>query len=329
MFILIFSLSIILSFLLVALIRKISYKLKILDFPDIPRKIHKIPVPLLGGIGIYLCFLIFGFLVKKNSVFFSIVLSGLILHINGFLDDKYKLTPKKQLIGVILASLVPILIGIKIKFITNPLYFFGISNSQTIILPDIFKIILTFLWILILTYSTKLLDGLDGLVSGISTIGYLIIFLVSLIYNYELIALYALILAGANIGFLFWNFYPAKIFLGEGGSTFAGFSLAVLSISGTAKISITLLVLGLPILDLLAVMISRIKSHQSIFKGDNRHFHFKLLKLGLSERKSVVLYWICAIALGILGISLNDKLRIFLLLIIIIAFSLIYRCIKK
>ena len=152
-------------------------------------------------------------------------------------------------------------------------------------------------------YTTKILDGLDGLVSGIIAIGAFIIFLFTISEQYYQgdIAIASIILFGACLGFLILNWHPAKIFLGEGGSVFLGFSLGVLAIISGGKIAIALLIMGIPILDVLWSIIRRLIAGKNPFKaGDRKHLHFRLLDLGLSQKKAVLIYYVIA---GIFGLS--------------------------
>jgi UDP-GlcNAc:undecaprenyl-phosphate GlcNAc-1-phosphate transferase len=319
-FILIFLISIFLSAVLTLLIRRLALKFNIVDQPEIGgRKIHLKPVPLLGGLAIFLTFFLILFLVyfspfwpMKKIGFFEVLpknlnlvtikqiaglfVAGLILVIGGFLDDKYHLKPKQQIIWPILAALVVIISGIGIRYINNPFgsgfwhfdqwkfEIFRIKGVPFYFTPlaDLF----TFIWLMILMYSTKLLDGLDGLVSGISIIGGLAIAGLCLFTQFYQpdVAILALIFAGASLGFLFFNFHPAKIFLGEGGSLLAGFMLGSLAIISGGKIATAFLVLALPILDVIWVVVRRIfVEHHSPFLADRKHLHFRLLDIGLGS----------------------------------------------
>jgi UDP-GlcNAc:undecaprenyl-phosphate/decaprenyl-phosphate GlcNAc-1-phosphate transferase len=188
---------------------------------------------------------------------------------------------------------------LKIDYITNPLQAGGLIHFGLIS-----GVVLAGLWLLGMMYTTKFLDGLDGLVAGISSIAAFFIFLVSLRWDVSLSAtgLWALMLLGASLGFFIFNYRPAKIFLGEGGSVFIGFTLGVLSIISGSKITTTLLVMGLPILDVVWVVISRLLSKKSPFSGDRRHLHYRLLDFGFTRDQAVWLLWLLAIAFGALGI---------------------------
>lgn len=306
-----------------------------MDEPTEKRKIHKKPTPLLGGLAIFLSF----FLVLGYYAFFTdkvlggqilgkhligIFLGGLILMIGGFLDDKYNLKPKWQIIWPILAVIVVILSGIGITYITNPLggvlrldewqkiifWWHGIPYKITLF-ADIF----TFVWLLGMMYTTKFLDGLDGLTSGVTTIGAVIIFFVSLMAEVSQpeTAMLSIILAGACAGFLVWNFNPAKIFLGEGGSLFTGFMLGVLSIIAGGKIATTLLVMGLPILDAFLVLLQRLIARKSLVLADQRHLHFRLLDAGLSQRQAVFSLYLVTLVFGTSTLILKSEGKLFAL----------------
>jgi len=307
------------SFIFAFFIRKFSLRYNIVDDPAKrpASKIHDRPVALLGGVAIFLSFnlivlfslkyLLGGYLLPKYL--WGIFLGGLILMIGGFLDDKFNLRPKYQIIFPALASLTIIASGIGIEYITNPLggiFYLQQININLFNLNDLpYKVTLladlfTFLWLMGMMYTTKILDGLDGLVSGITAIGSFIVFFLSLSVEVDQpeTAMLAIILAGAAIGFLILNFNPAKIYLGEGGSLFTGFMLGVLAIISGGKIATALLIMGIPILDLAWVIIRRLfKDKKSPFKSaDRKHLHFRLLDIGFSHRQAVLfLYFLITI----------------------------------
>jgi len=301
----------VLSIILVPLIRRLALKWQVVDQPSEERKVHKMPTPLMGGLAIFISTWIVMFVVRyfdlanfskiPDKFLWGVLIGGIFLMIGGLLDDKYNLKPSKQLIWPILASLAILFVGIRIGFITNPT---GGPDNAIVYLGPMIGIILTFIWIVGMMYTTKFLDGLDGLVSGITIIASIVIFLLSLDWDVPMSAtgVWALALAGAAAGFLIFNWHPAKIFLGEGGSLWIGFMLGVLSIISGSKITTTLLVIGIPVLDVMWVIIRRLASHQSPFKGDSKHLHFQLLNLGLSQRKVVMLLYLISLIFGAIAV---------------------------
>jgi len=238
-----------------------------------------------------------------------------------------------------LATLIIISAGIGINHVRNPLggiisfknwdlilfYWQGLPYKITL-MADLF----TLIWLLGMMYTSKLLDGLDGLVSGITIIGSLIIFGIAMSKNVAQpnTGLIALILASAFLGFLIFNFHPAKIFLGEGGSLFAGLMLGVLAIISGSKVATTLLIMGIPILDVVWVIARRIFSRKTISLADRKHLHFRLLDIGLSQRQAVIFMYILTALFGSAALFLQTygklvALIILAIVMLIMALSLI------
>ena len=307
-----FLISLFLSLLITPLVKKLSVRLGIIDLPKSPRKLHSGPVPLIGGLAIFLSFsvtliayLIFGhpdLNIIPLKFFIGILFGGLVLIVGGIFDDKFNLPPKILWLFPALASLIIVWsgIGVGITKISNPFgspIFIGYNISYFMFHISL-SAVLVWLWLMGMIFTTKLLDGLDGLCSGIAFIGGLTMFAISLgdKINQPITASIAIIFSGSLLGYLFFAFFPASIFLGEGGSTFLGFMLGVLSVILGAKIATALLVMGIPILDVAWVIIRRLWYRTSPFSGDRRHLHFRLLDIGLSQRQAVlVLYAISAI----------------------------------
>ncbi|MDO9399692.1 MAG: MraY family glycosyltransferase [bacterium] len=319
-FFLIFILTVLFVVVFTLLIKYIAVKFNIVDKPNQERKFHKKNIPLLGGIAIFLAFfialyifqdkLLIGDLTIKHWIGFFI--GGVWLMIGGFLDDKYNLPPSYQIIFPLLAIISVISGGVGIEKITNP--FGGFIN-----IGFLSSILIAF-WLLGMMYTTKLLDGLDGLVSGTTAIGALIIFLFTMTTKYYQpdIGLASLILCASCVGFLFFNFCPAKIFLGEGGSLFLGYALGVLAIISGGKIAIALLVMGIPILDIVWTIIRRMIVGKNPFKfADRKHLHFRLLDLGLSVRQTVLVYYFFATIFGLSAIFLQSKGKLYALIILL------------
>ncbi|MFA6028142.1 MAG: MraY family glycosyltransferase [Patescibacteria group bacterium] len=336
-FILAFALSAFFSFVLM----KVAAYLNIVDDPQKrpERKIHQKPMPLLGGLAIFLSFnlavlfsyadLTGGYLLTKYL--WGIFFGGLVLMIGGILDDKWDLKPKWQIIFPILSAITVVASGVGIEYITNPLggiFYLNQINFTLFTLGDLpYKITLladlfTIIWMMGMMYTTKILDGLDGLVSGITAIGAFIIFCVSISQEVAQpeTATLAIILSGACLGFLLLNFHPAKIYLGEGGSLFAGFMLGVLSIISGGKIATALLIMGIPILDLAWVIIRRfLKEKKSPFKtGDRRHLHFQLLDIGFSHRSAVIFLYFLTTIFGLSTLFLESSQKLIALGVLVV-----------
>lgn len=317
-----FFTALILALVFTPSVKFLAQNLKIVDLPA-PRKIHQKPVPLLGGLAVFLAFsltvIIFWRLGEiadakiSDAYILAILLGGLILMIGGFLDDWLNLKPWQQLIFPLLAILLILTAGIKITCISSP--FGGI-----LAIPAEFGVLTAFFWLLGLVYTTKVLDGLDGLVSGITVIGSLIIFIVSLSWDVPSsgTSVLALILAGAGSGFLFFNWQPAKIFLGEGGSVFCGFILGTLAIISGSKIATALLIMGIPILDVFWVISRRLWQGKSPASADNKHLHFRLLDLGLSHRQAVIFLYAVTAAFGLASLFLSSPGKLAALAVLVL-----------
>jgi len=323
----IFILSVILSVIFTLILRFIAKRLNIVDKPDKDRKIHKGAIPLLGGVAIFFSFFAMLFIAREDILarglseihLLSFFIGALIIVIGGFIDDKYNIAPQWQIIFPILASIVVIIGGIGIIKITNPtgglFYFSGILG-----------IILTFLWLMGMMYTTKLLDGVDGLVSGLGVISGLIIFLFTMTTKYYQpdVGLMGLIFMAVALGFLIFNFYPAKIFLGEGGSLLIGYIIAVLAIISGGKIAIALLIMGIPIMDVIWIILRRLWQKKNPFKtADGQHLHHRFLDMGLSQRQTVFIYYILAAIFGSTALFLQSQGKMIALGILAITMVLI------
>ncbi|MGE5425805.1 MAG: epoxyqueuosine reductase QueH [Bacillota bacterium] len=301
----------IISFLVGRGVISVAERFHIVDSPDGVRKLQSKPIPLLGGTAIFISFF------TGLAVFLPTLLSGdldishwigffagaSVLMLGGFLDDKYDLNPRIQIIFPIIASIAPIIGGVGIERLSNP--FGGIFA-----VPALLSAALIMVWLLGMMYTTKLLDGVDGLVSGLGVIGALVIFLFTSTTRYFQpdIALAAWIFSAACLGFLVLNFNPAKIYLGEGGSLLIGYVLGVLAIISGGKIAIALLVMGLPVLDVAWTIVRRLLRGRNPFRfADRSHLHHRLLDLGLSPRQTVVIFYAFAAAFGASGLFLQSR----------------------
>ncbi len=344
-----FFTALIIAWLATWLVRRWAIKFQVFDEPG-PRKIHRRAIPLLGGVGVYVSLvlsililwphLLDGIIVSKYLL--GIIVAGGLLVIGGVLDDKFNLPPRRQIIFPILASLVIVISGIGIKYITNPWGGYLHFDEWKLLLfwhagvPYYFTVaadVFTFVWLMGMMYVTKLLDGLDGLASGIGVIGSFIIFGVSLFWdvNNSATSLLALILAGALTGFLLWNWHPAKIFLGEGGSVLIGFVLGVLAIISGGKIATALLIMGIPILDVVWVIVRRLFfDRQSITQADRQHLHHRLLDVGFSHRGAVIFLYVVTAIFGLSSIwqVTGGKIKTLVALVVFMAILAYYLLFK-
>jgi len=318
-FLISFSSSLVFTFI----VKKIALANNITDKPTAKRKIHKKPVPLLGGVSLFISFFVsagvlffLGYFTRGDippALILSLFIGALIIIVGGVIDDAVSLPPKFQIIFPIVSILPLLIAGVRVIFVTNP--FGGVIEVNSL-----FSVVITFGWLLGMMYTTKLLDGLDGLLTGVGFIGSLIIFIVSLFWNqpFSSTSVLSIIFSGILLGFLFFNFHPAKIFLGEGGSLFVGYMLGLLSIISGSKIATTLLIMGLPIIDVFWVIFRRFQSNISITTSGTDHFHFQLLKRGMSHRTAVVFLYSIALFFGMLSLFLKTPGKIIALFLLLI-----------
>ena len=296
------------------------------------RKVHTRPIPRIGGVGIYLAFLASIFVMialtrPEGEVLREVVgllVSGSLMFAVGIIDDYKNLPAKVKLLGQIFAAAVLVIgFDVRIDFVSDP---FG-----DYIYLEWFAIPATIFWLVGLTNTVNLIDGLDGLAAGISGIAAITILLVALEHNFLLVAILAAALAGAAVGFLFYNSNPARIFMGDSGSLFLGFMLAGISVVGVVKsaATITLLVsvlaLGLPIFDTTFAIVRRYRGGQPIFKPDKGHLHHRLLKLGFTQRQAVFLMYVISAMLGLSAIALTEvSNQIAVLILALIVITIFY-----
>ena len=268
-------------------VKKIAIQVGAMDIPN-ERKVHKKPIPRLGGLGIYLGFL-FGYMVFGNpsAGMNSILIGSFVLLLVGVMDDINPLKPMTKFFGQLIAAAILIFYG---NIIMDKATVFGFAINF-----GYFSYLLTFIFIIGCINVINLIDGLDGLSGGTCAIFYSTIGIIAFMKGNALAfnVILAFIMLGCTLGFLFHNFYPAKIFSGDSGSMFQGFMIAVISLLGfktTAMISffVPILILGIPILDTLFAIIRRMLKKQPFYMPDKSHLHHQLLKLGLSHRNTVL-----------------------------------------
>lgn len=330
-----FFLAFIVSLFFTLVARNIMRYFKIIDLPKTKeRKIHRGKIPYGGGLAIYVSFFLVVFLIFKFTNYFGVNITakellalfvgGGILMVGGILDDKYVLKAKQQIWFPITAAILIMLFGIGPGVITNP---FGGTVDLNIYNLGFLSLanILVFFWLMCMMYTTKFLDGLDGLVAGVVGIGAIMIGFLSLqkLWYQPDVALISFVFSGAILGFLIWNWHPAKIFLGEGGSLFAGFILGSLAVIAGGKIATALLVMGIPVLDLVRVIVIRLTKNKPVYVGDNEHLHFKLLQSGLSHKQAVLLLYSISFLFGVTTLFLQSRQKLIALLFLFILMLLL------
>lgn len=308
----------IIAVLITPIVRYLAERTGAVDVPRPPRNLHTHTVAKLGGLAIFFSVAIAMLLyVHAGAIdplivpfrfLWAVLLGGVVLVVGGFLDDKYELPPYILWIFPTVAALIVVLsgIGVGIKFISNP---FGAPISLDFgVLGVPASGIFIFVWMLGMMFTTKFLDGLDGLVAGIGLIAGLTLFALSLTDSVQqpITASLAIILVGALAGYLVYAFHPASIFLGEGGSTLIGFILGVLSVILGGKIATALLVMGIPILDVAWVILQRLWSGKSPFRGDRLHIHFKMIDLGFSQRQIALVLYALSAGFGFTAVFLQS-----------------------
>lgn len=282
------------------------------------RDVHKNPVPRLGGIAIFSSFwlVMIGYMLfcpdKLHFVdqkvlgidlnLWGVIFGSIILLILGIMDDTKGVKPWPKLFWQVVAASLVVIFGIKIWWFSNPL------GGANIILGSLTYVFVP-LWIVLVINVMNWLDGLDGLADGVSFIALIILAILSLkpAVNQPATALISMILAGASLGFLFYNFNPAKIFLGDSGSMFLGFMIAVSSIISGGKIATALLVLGIPILDAFWVILRRLYSGKSPMEADKLHLHHRFLQIGLNQKQTVLIFYFIAALFGIFALQNGTK----------------------
>ena len=294
----------VISFVLTPLVKAMSVRLGFVDIPKDERRMHAKPIPTIGGIGIFLAFLLvvlFTCDLSRETV--SMLCGSLIIVIMGILDDKFDLNAKLKFVIQIVAAAIPVSQGCVIHMITNPFAFWGNAYIDF----GVLSIPITIIWIVALTNAVNFIDGLDGLSVGICSISTLTMGIIALSMGQGAEALILAALLGACLGFLPYNFNPAQIFMGDTGATFLGFMLGCMSVGGLFKLyaaisfAVPLLILGVPLFDICFAFIRRIWNRVSPMHADRSHIHHRLIDSGFNQRQSVTILYIAACILGILA----------------------------
>ena len=325
-----FIVSFAFTFATTPLVRRFAFKIGAIDIPKDNRRMHKKPTPRIGGLAI-----IFGFTVatlcfaQPSRQLYGTLAGAAIIAVMGVIDDCKNLPAKLKFVIQIIAALVVVFAGdIKIDVFTNPNF---LSDNPYWVLPEWLSVTLTVIWIVFITNAVNFIDGLDGLAAGVSAIMSITLVFISIRVGEYSIAILGIALMGSCFGFLPFNFNPAKIFMGDTGSTFLGFMLATLSIQGVFKsyavisFAVPLLILGLPLFDALFAMIRRILRGQSPMTADRGHLHHRLVDMGFSQKQTVFILYAISGVLGITAVLLAESgvLRALLLVICVLILLLI------
>lgn len=333
-----FLIALTVAYVVTPLVIKLAYKLGAIDVPKDNRRVHTVPIPRLGGLAIFIGFMVSVLVTfKLDTRLLGVIAGSIIIVIMGIFDDIKPLSAKVKLLVQILVAGLVVYCGVRINFITNPLsYLFG-GADKTFIQFGNWSYPLTMIWIVGITNAINFIDGLDGLAAGISTISAVTLSMVAIILGQDYMAVMALTLAGATIGFLPYNFNPAKIFMGDTGSLFLGYMLSVISIMGVLKsaaalsILVPIFAIGLPIFDTLMAIIRRSLSGRSPMEADKGHLHHKLLDRGLSQKQAVLTLYSISTVLGFSAVVLVEatlKVAIVLVLVVFLLGSMGVRYLK-
>ena len=320
--------ALVISFLMTPVVKTFAYKVGAVDVPKDARRMHKIPIPRLGGLAIFIGFMVSVLVlgnVRGNGQMQSILLGSVIIVVLGVVDDIMALPAMLKFVVQIAAALIPALNGVVIQAFSNPNIF---SDSLYWVLGPL-SVPFTVLWIVAITNAVNLIDGLDGLANGVSAISATTMLVIALLASEAEAAVVMAALVGACVGFMPYNLNPAKMFMGDTGATFLGYILATMSIQGLFKFyavisfAVPFLILGLPIFDTAFAFIRRIAHGQSPMHADRGHIHHRLIDMGLNQKQAVATLYVISAMLGLSAVVLTtggeQKAMLFFLALCIVA----------
>ncbi|MCQ6276838.1 undecaprenyl/decaprenyl-phosphate alpha-N-acetylglucosaminyl 1-phosphate transferase [Bacillus sp. V3B] len=292
------------SVLITPLVIKLAFKIGATDRPN-HRKVHQKIMPRLGGLAIYISFLLGVFIFDPSKEYHPYILLGsFVIIITGILDDIFELTAKIKFFAQIIAALIVVMGGgIQVEFINLP--FGGQVDFGFLSIP------FTIFWIVAVTNAINLIDGLDGLAAGVSSIALVTIAGMAIIMGDTYVIAIATLVLVSTLGFLIYNFHPAKIFMGDTGALFLGYIIAVLSLLGFKNVTmisfiIPVLILGVPLSDTFFAIIRRLIHKQPLSAPDKSHLHHCLLNIGFTHRQTVLLIYAVATAFGLAAIIFSQ-----------------------
>ena len=320
--------ALIVSFLTTPVVKSFAYKVGALDVPKDARRMHHVPIPRLGGLAIFIGFIVSILLfvdVRRDAQMQSILLGAVVIVVLGVVDDIMALPAMFKFVVQIAAALIPALNGVVIQAFSNPNIF---SDNLYWVLGKL-SIPFTVLWIVAITNSVNLIDGLDGLANGVSAISATTMLVIAILVSEGQVAVVMAALVGACVGFMPYNMNPAKMFMGDTGATFLGYILATMSIQGLFKFyavisfAVPFLILGLPIFDTAFAFIRRIAHGQSPMHADRGHIHHRLIDMGLNQKQAVATLYVISAILGLSAVVLTTsnelKAMLFFLTLCVVA----------
>ena len=311
-------------------VKWLAHRVGAIDVPKDTRRVHQLPIPRLGGLAIFIGFLVSVLIMANIDVQIrGILIGAIIVVILGVVDDIVSLRAYIKFIVQIIAAVVAVMHGVVVEVFTNPFVFSG----EELVFLNYLSIPLTIIWIVGITNSVNLIDGLDGLAVGVSTISSIVMLIIALMVPDPNVAIIMAALAGACIGFLPYNFNPAKIFMGDTGALLLGYVLATVSIIGLFKFyavvsfAAPFLVLAVPLFDTSFAFFRRLIKGQNPMSPDRGHFHHRLLDMGLSQKQAVAILYAVSGFLGLVAVVLTtrDEMRALILIIaVIIAAAIVF-----
>ena len=291
-------------------VRSLAFKMRAVDVPKDNRRMHSHPIPRMGGLAIFLGFLFSVLIfVPLTDELRGMLLGAVVIVVLGVLDDIYALPAMPKFLVQIGAALIAVLQGNVITHLSNP----NLFSASPIWNLGVLSIPFSVLWIVAITNAVNLIDGLDGLACGVSAIRSMTLLVIALTVSEPQVALLMAALAGACLGFLPYNLNPAKIFMGDTGSTFLGYVLAVVSIQGLFKyatiisFAVPFLLMGLPIFDTCFAILRRVSHGQSPMAPDRGHIHHRLIDMGLSQKQAVAVLYVISAILGLSAVVLTTS----------------------
>ena len=298
---------------------KLANKFGIIDRPRDDRRMHDRPIPRFGGMGIFLGVMAAMIIpASMNTNIRTAMLGGLLMYALGVLDDIRNLKPGTKFIGQTLIATLMYLMGIRISFVSSYIFASSAALQAKMLLSSGVSFLITVLWIVGVTNAVNLMDGLDGLAAGSTAIMALSLAYVAYIHGLRLgmmpVCVAMIAVAAGCIGFLPYNFYPAKTFMGDGGALFLGYMIAVLSVISPLKRAtmvgaiVPMLALAVPLFDTVFAMIRRIAKRESIMKADKGHLHHHLMAAGFGQRRSVLIMYGIVGIMGIVAVLISREL---------------------